>query len=35
MVMVTDWALMVFMPLSMEFISVFKRWMTRLRTSKF
>ena len=32
MVMVIDWAIMVFMPLSMEIASVFKGWMTRLRT---
>jgi len=26
--MMIDWALMVFMPLSMEFVSVFKGWTT-------
>ena len=31
MVMVIDWAIIGFMPLSMEIISVFKGWMTRLR----
>ena len=32
MVMMIDWVIMVFMPLSMEIISVFKGWMIRLRT---
>ena len=32
MVLVIDWAIMVFMPLSMEIVSVFKGWTTRLRT---
>ena len=32
MVMVIDWAIMVFMPLSMEIVSVFRGWMIRLRT---
>ena len=31
MVMVIDWAIMVFMPLLMEIASVFKGWTTRLR----
>jgi hypothetical protein len=31
MVMEIDWAIIVFMPLSMEIVSVFKGWMTRLR----
>ena len=31
MVMVIDWAIMVFMPLSMEIALVFKGWTTRLR----
>jgi hypothetical protein len=31
MIMVIDWAIMVFMPLLMEIILVFKEWMTRLR----
>jgi hypothetical protein len=33
MVMEIDWAITVFLPLSMEIISVFKGWMTRLRTN--
>ena len=33
MVMEIDWIIMVFMPPSIEFISVFKGWMTRLRTA--
>ena len=35
MVMMIDWAIMVFMPLSMEIVSIFKEWTTRLRTDKF
>ena len=31
MVMEIDWAIMVVMPLSMEIISVFKGWTTKLR----
>ena len=31
MVMVIDWPIMVFMPLSMEIVSVFKGWTIRLR----
>jgi hypothetical protein len=31
MVTMIDWAIMVFMPLSMEIVSIFKGWMTRLR----
>ena len=31
MVMMIVWAIIVFMPLSMEIILVFKGWMTRLR----
>ena len=31
MIIVIDWAIMAFMPLSMEIIFVFKGWMTRLR----
>jgi hypothetical protein len=30
--MAIEWAKMVFMPLFMDFVSVFKGWMTRLRT---
>ena len=33
MVMVIDWEIMVFMPLSMEIASVFKGWMIKLRTN--
>ena len=33
MVMVIDWGIMGFMPLSMEIVSVFKGWTTRLRGS--
>jgi hypothetical protein len=35
MVMVIGWVIMVLMPLSMEIISVFKGWMTRLRMDLF
>jgi hypothetical protein len=31
MVMMVDWAIMVFMPLSIEIVSVLKGWTTRLR----
>ena len=31
MVMEIDWAIMVVMPVSMEIVSVFKGWTTRLR----
>ena len=31
MVMVIDWAIMVFMPLSIEIVLVFKGWTTMLR----
>ena len=33
MVMAIDWAIMVVMPLTMEIVSVFKGWTTRLRTN--
>jgi hypothetical protein len=32
MVMMIDWAIMIFMALLMEIISVFKGWIIRLRT---
>jgi hypothetical protein len=32
MVIEIDWAIMVFMPLPMEIVLVFKGWMIRLRT---
>jgi hypothetical protein len=35
MVMIVDWATIVFMPLSMEIVLAFKGWMTRLRTDYF
>jgi hypothetical protein len=35
MVMMIDWAIMVFVPLSMENVSAFKGWTIRLRTNYF
>ena len=35
MMMMIDWTIIVFMPLSMEIVSVFKGWTTMLRTDEF
>jgi hypothetical protein len=32
MAIVIDWAIIVFMPLTMEIVLVFKGWTTRIRT---